>query len=71
MGPNLPALADHLEKLIGDNEETQTVTNWLDTGDLEVNFAISGRYDAGIPYGRIAEMYGPPSSGKTAEATDL
>lgn len=33
MEPNLSALADDLEKLIGDNEETQTVTNWLDTGD--------------------------------------
>lgn len=71
MEPNLSALADDLEKLIGDNEETQTVTNWLDTGDPELNFAISGRYDGGIPYGRIVEMYGPPSSGKTAEATDL
>ncbi|MDR8268960.1 recombinase, partial [Acinetobacter baumannii] len=65
MEPNLSALADDLEKLIGDNEETQTVTNWLDTGDPELNFAISGRYDGGIPYGRIVEMYDPPSSGKT------
>lgn len=71
MEPKLSALAADLDKLIGDNEEVQTVTNWLDTGDPELNFVISGRYDGGIPYGRIVEMYGPPSSGKTAEATDL
>lgn len=69
--PKLSALIDALDKSIGENEETQTVTHWLDTGDPLLNFCISGRYDGGIPVGRLVEMYGPPSAGKTAEATDL
>lgn len=71
MEPKLSALAKLLDDAIGENEETQSVTNWLDTGDPEFNYCISGKYDGGVPYGRIVEMYGPPSSGKTAEATDL
>ncbi|MCV5839039.1 hypothetical protein OFN62_39495, partial [Escherichia coli] len=31
--------------------------------------AISGRYDGGFPSGRIVEIFGPPSAGKTFLAT--
>ena len=65
------ALAAALDKSIGENEEVQGVKLWIDTGDAQLNYSISGKYDGGIPVGRIVEMYGPPSAGKTAEATDL
>lgn len=65
------ALAAALDKSIGENEVVQGVKLWIDTGDAQLNYCVSGRYDGGIPVGRIVEMYGPPSAGKTAEATDL
>lgn len=75
MEPKLSALeakvSSDLDKLIGENEVVQGVKLWIDTGDPELNYCISGKYDGGMPVGRIVEMYGPPSSGKTAEATDL
>lgn len=66
---SIEALAAALEKAIGGNSEAQTVKNWLDSGYPPLNKVISGRYDGGLPYGRIIEMFGPSSSGKTALAT--
>lgn len=58
-----------LEKELGKNDEEQAVTQWIDTGYPPLNKAISGRYDGGLPYGRLVEMYGDSSTGKTALAT--
>lgn len=63
------SLADAIAESIGANDEQQEVEHWLDTGFPPLNKAISGRYDGGMPAGRIVEMFGPPSSGKTAIAT--
>jgi protein RecA len=60
-----------LEKAIGNNEETQEVREFLDSGYAPLNMILSGAYDKGLPYGRIVEMFGPPSSGKTALATQF
>ncbi len=54
---------------IGGNDTQQEVTIWLDTGYPPLNKAISGDYAKGLPCGRMIEIYGPPSSGKTAIAT--
>jgi recombination protein RecA len=62
-------LADALEAVIGANDEAATVTSFLDTGFAPLNLALSGRYDGGLPVGRIVEIFGPPSCGKTAIAT--
>lgn len=62
-------LAAALNKAIGGNDDVQTVTHWLDTGFPPLNKAISNRYDCGMPSGRIIEMFGPPSAGKTLIAT--
>lgn len=56
---------------IGENAERQGVTHWLDTGLPTLNKAISGRYADGVPAGRICEIFGPSSSGKTAIATRI
>lgn len=68
---SLAALASSLEKAIGPNDEEQEVKTWLDTGYPLLNKIVSGDYDKGIPGGRIVEMFGPPSSGKTLIATQL
>ena len=60
-----------MEALIGGNDEAATVDMWLDTGLPELNAAISGSYFGGMPAGRIVEMFGPESSGKTAIATSV
>lgn len=38
---------------------------WLSSGCPSLNKALSGSYDKGYPRGRIIEVYGPESSGKT------
>lgn len=62
-------LAERLSKAIGDNDESAAVTQWLDCGFSPLNFAMSHRYDGGFPCGRIIEVFGPSSAGKTALAT--
>lgn len=64
-------LADALEEALGGNDEQQGVTTWLDTGFPPLNKVISNSYRGGMPAGRMIEMFGPPSSGKTAIATSV
>lgn len=60
---------DEMEKAIGGNDEPTKVRSWLNTGHPLLNDALSGSYHGGLPLGRIVEMFGPPSCGKTAIAT--
>lgn len=62
-------LAVALKKRIGGNDEIQKVQWWVDTGYPPLNEAISGNLEGGLPSGRIVEIYGPPSAGKTFLAT--
>ena len=62
-------LAKALAAAIGENDDPSTVTNFVDSGFAPLNHALSGRYDGGFPVGRIVELFGPSSSGKTALAT--
>ena len=62
-------LAKALESAIGANSEKQKVEHFVGTGYEPLNEIISGTYDGGAPQGRLIEMYGPSSSGKTALAT--
>lgn len=62
-------LGNALTKVAGENDAIQNVKIWLDTGFPPLNKAISGRYNGGFPVGRIVEMFGPESSGKTMIAT--
>lgn len=65
------AFAKELEAVIGGNDPAQEVKTWLDTGYQPLNKIISGDWDKGVPGGRIIEIYGPPSSGKTLISTML
>lgn len=63
-------LIDSLRDTLGDTAASSfEVTHFLDTGFPPLNKVISGDYDRGLPCGRIVEMFGPPSCGKTAIAT--
>lgn len=62
-------LCAQLDKALGPNAVKQSVTKFIDTGFPMLNKTISGRYDGGLPYGRLVECYGPSSSGKTSMAT--
>jgi recombination protein RecA len=41
------------------------VKRWIDTGSLQLNYAIKNASEGGYPEGRIIEISGPPSSGKS------
>lgn len=58
-----------LTGIIGANDESSTVTQYLDTGFPPLNFGSTSDWNKGLPVGRIIEIAGPPSSGKTAIAT--
>lgn len=62
-------IAKSLAAAIGANDEESTVSQFLDTGYPPLNYALSSKWDGGLPVGRIIELSGPPSSGKTAIAT--
>lgn len=69
MDLKVSALTDALLKDIGENADNQAVTQWIDTGNPELNRIISGSYKGGIPFGRLLETFGESSTGKTAIAT--
>lgn len=66
---SIEAMAKALQAAIGENSENQQVENFIDTGFPPLNQIICGHETGGLPQGRLMEMYGPSSSGKTALAT--
>lgn len=68
----MTALADlikELDKELGENASGQQVSSFIDTGFPPLNHILTGRYDGGLPMGRMVEMFGESSTGKTALAT--
>jgi len=66
------ATAEDIAKALGTlaaHDEQSTVKHFLDTGFPPLNHALASRWDGGLPVGRVIEIYGPESSGKTAIAT--
>lgn len=63
-------LAASMLKELGCNDDNAAVTRFIDTGYPPLNEALSGRYDGGLPFGRMLEMMGESSCGKTALATE-
>lgn len=62
-------LANEMLAFLGENDADATVDAWLDTGYPPLNYALSNSWTGGLPVGRITEIFGPSSSGKTAIAT--
>lgn len=53
------------------NAENQGVEMFISTGYVPLDYALSAKWkDGGFPAGRIIEMFGPPSAGKTAISTN-
>jgi recombination protein RecA len=64
------SLAEDLEKIVGKNAVQQEVTCFIDTGFAPLNKALSADYRKGLPGGRMVEIFGGSSCGKTAIATE-
>jgi recombination protein RecA len=47
------------------------VKRWVSTGSTQLDYAISNRKEGGCPEGRIIEIYGPPSIGKSHIAAQI
>lgn len=62
-------LAAALGGIVGENAEMIGIQNYLTTGIPELDAALSGMFDGGFAGGRMIEIFGPASSGKTFLAT--
>jgi len=47
------------------------VKRWIGTGSKQLDFIISNRSNGGLPEGRIVEIFGPPSIGKSHIAIQI
>lgn len=47
------------------------VHRWIGTGSRQLDYIISNQRDGGLPEGRIVEIFGPPSIGKSHIATQI
>lgn len=53
-----------------DNSPTH-VNRWISTGSIQLDYIISNKKNGGLPEGRIVEIFGPPSIGKSHIATQI
>ncbi len=53
------------------DESPTNIGRWISTGSRQLDYIISNREDGGIPEGRIVEIFGPPSIGKSHIAIQL
>lgn len=50
---------------LSEDEAPTIVKRWIDTGSIQLDYAIRNSSDGGYPEGRIIEISGLPSSGKS------
>jgi recombination protein RecA len=50
---------------LAESEAPTVVKRWIDTGSIQLNYAIRNAAGGGYPEGRIIEIAGPPSIGKS------
>ncbi len=62
-------LAKALAGIVGENDDRMGISQFLDTGIPELNWVLSNNFHNGFPVGRLVEVFGPPSCGKTFLAT--
>lgn len=56
-------IVDGVEGAASGNESK--VDLWIDSGNYALNYVISGNYQNGYPVGRVVELFGDPSTGKS------
>ena len=54
-----------VEYNLSEDEAPTVVKRWIDTGSIQLDYAIRNSTDGGYPEGRIIEISGLPSSGKS------
>lgn len=53
------------------DESPTHVNRWISTGSTQLDYIISNQANGGLPEGRIVEIFGPPSIGKSHIATQI
>ena len=53
------------------DESPTHVNRWISTGSKQLDYIIANRRDGGLPEGRIIEIFGPPSIGKSHIAIQI
>ena len=53
------------------DESPTHVKRWISTGSKQLDYIIANQRDGGLPEGRIVEIFGPPSIGKSHIATQI
>lgn len=62
---------DEMNKAVGISGVSEEKIAYMDSGIPPLNKITSGRFDGGFPNGKMIEIYGESSSGKTLIATNL
>ena len=53
------------------DESPTHVNRWIKTGSKQLDWIVSGKSGGGLPEGRIVEIFGPPSIGKSHIAIQI
>ena len=53
------------------DESPTHVRRWISTGSKQLDYIIANQKEGGLPEGRIVEIFGPPSIGKSHIATQI
>lgn len=56
---------------LSEDESPTHVKRWISTGSKLLDYICANQEDGGFPQGRIVEMFGPPSIGKSHIATQI
>jgi protein RecA len=56
---------------LGSDISPTHVTDWISTGSLQLDYDIANKPGGGFPVGRIVEIFGPPSIGKSHLAAQI
>lgn len=56
---------------LNESEDPSKITDWISTGEHQLDIAISNRPNGGLPVGRIIELTGLEASGKSLVAAHL
>lgn len=56
---------------LSEDESPTHVKRWISTGSTLLDYIVSNRAKGGLPEGRIVEIFGPPSIGKSHIATQI
>ena len=56
---------------LSSDESPTHVNRWISTGSRQLDYLIANQDNGGLPEGRIVEIFGPPSIGKSHIATQI